>query len=62
VIETGDDQSIERNAIRKSDESLFDSVEAPVMVEVLRVDVGNHGDGRNEMEKRAIRFVRLGDE
>jgi hypothetical protein len=62
VIEAHHSEAIERDAARELDERVFDLFVRAVMIEVLGIDVRDHGDGRREAQERAVAFVRLGDE
>ena len=59
VVETGDRRAVERHAVGEGDERLLHGLDRAVGVEVLRLDVGDHGEHRGEGEERAVELVGL---
>jgi hypothetical protein len=62
VIEAHHGKAIKRHPAGEFDERLLDLVVGAVVVEVLGVDVGHHGDGGGEAQERAVALVGLGDQ
>ena len=55
-----DGGAVERHLVDEGDERVADGVEGAVVIEVLGVDRGDHGDRRRELEERAVGLVGLG--
>ena len=61
LVQAEDRHAVERHLVDEREEGRLDLVDVPVIVEMLRVDVGDHGDGRRELEEAPVALVRLGD-
>ena len=59
VVEAQHGAAVEGDLVHEAEEGLLDVGEVAVGVEVLAVDVGDHGQGRGELEERAVRLVGL---
>ncbi len=62
VVGAPDDRAVKRHARREGQERLLQVLEAAIALEVLAVDVRDHGVDRREQQERAIALVGLGDE
>ena len=62
LVEAQDRRAVERHLVDELRERRPDRVEVGVVVEVLGVHRGDHGDGRRELEEGAVRLVGLGHE
>ncbi len=54
-------EAVERHVLDEVAECLAHAIEGAVMVEVLRVDIGDHGDLGRQLQERAVAFVGLHD-
>src|SRR5690606_6527805 len=61
VIDAQDGRTIERNVLDEFHERLSHSVEAAVVVEMLRIDVGDDRNGAIEAQKAAVALVGFND-
>ena len=62
MVVAGDDHTVERNPIGEADEGLFYSIETSIVIEMFGTDIGDHGDSRNQVQKRTVGFVGFGNE
>ena len=62
VVHAQDDDAEEGHLVHEGEEGGLDLVHVLVEVEVLQIDVRNHGDRGEEYEEGAVTFVRLGHE
>ena len=62
VVDARDDRAEDRGLSGEGDEGVADVVEAPVAVEVVRLDVRDHRQGRREGQERTVVLVGLGHE
>src|SRR5262249_49297404 len=61
VVEAEHGRAVERDLVHEAQEGLLDVREVAVGVEVLAVDVRDHGDGRRQLQERAVGLVGLRD-
>src|SRR3990172_7267659 len=54
--------AVERDFVDEQKERVLDLVDVLVVIEVFRVDVRHHGDGRRQLEKAPVALVRFGNE
>src|SRR5579884_491050 len=59
VIEAQNGSAVKRNLINELAEGEPDVLDAGVMVQMLAIDVGDHGQYRRQLQERAIALVRL---
>ena len=62
VVETEDREPVERHLVDEVDKGRADLVEIAVVVEMVGIDIGDHGDRRRKFEERAVGLVGLGDQ
>src|SRR5215831_56113 len=62
LVKTEDCRAIKRNAIDELDERALNVFERRVLIEVLAVDGGDHGDDGRVVEEAAVTFVCFDDE
>src|SRR3990170_932185 len=54
--------AVERDLVDEHEERILDLVDVLVVVEVFRVDVRHHGDGRRKFEKAPVALIGFGNE
>ena len=59
VIDTHCRKSVERDVLDEFGESSFQRVEIAIVIEVFRIDICDHSDGRWQFRERAVGFVGL---
>ena len=57
IVQADDDRAVERHLVDELDEGGADVVERRVVVQVLAIDVGDHGDDRRELQEGAVALV-----
>ena len=62
IIETQHDQPVEWHLVDKIDKGRANLIEILVVVEMVLIDIGDHGNGRRQLQERTIRFVGLGNQ
>ena len=62
VVGAGDQEALRVKGFGKSDEGSLDRCLVGVVVEVVRLDVGDDGGERRQQQERAVALVGLGDE
>ncbi len=60
VVQAEDRETPEGDVVGEGHEGLLDGREASVVIEVLGLDVGDHGDHRSQTQEGAVALVRLG--
>ncbi len=59
MVQTENRQAIERNLIQETEEGLLDLLNAVIVIEVLRIDIGHHGNRGHQLEKGTIALIGL---
>jgi hypothetical protein len=62
VVGAGDQRAAVEHPVREGLEGRFEGLAGAVVVQVVRLDVGDHGDRRGVREEGSVRLVGLGDE
>src|SRR5258706_14050660 len=63
IVQTQNNCSVERDAVRKTHEALLDLLDAPgEVIEMIRINVCQNRDGRSQQQQRSIRFIRFHDD
>src|SRR5262249_55013117 len=62
IVCTGNDATVERHLVGEVDKCLLQVSERPVVLHMLVIDVGQHGDRRPKQEEGAIAFIGLRNE
>ena len=57
IVQADDRGAVERHLVDELDEGGADVVERRVVIQVLAIDVGDHGDDGRELEERAVALV-----
>ena len=60
VVQTEDRETPEGNPVGEGHERLLNRRKASVVIEVLRLDIGDHRDHRSQAQEGAVALVRLG--
>ena len=62
IVQTGRSRSIERHAIHKIEKGPLHILHIAIAIHVLAVQIGHDRENGRQLQKRAIAFVRLGDQ
>src|ERR1035437_8371761 len=57
VIKTEDAQTIKGNLVDKFDKSVLDLFNARIMIEMVCINIGYHGDYRRKVQEGSVRFI-----
>src|SRR5512136_234514 len=59
MVQTENRQAIERNLFQEAEEGVLDLLNAVVVIEVLRINIGHHGNRGHQPEKGTIALIGL---